>query len=113
MRAKSILATAGLVLALSTSFAQADTLSSTELKKLAPGSYNVNVMGLVSMVITLYPNGRVSGLAKGEKDQGTWQVKGEQMCIGFSKWLGGSMHCSPLDNQGNKLKGNGLTIQHI
>ena len=114
MRAKAILATASLVLALTSSIANADTLSATELKKLAPGRYTVDVMGgMISMIVTLYPNGRVAGVSKGEKDQGTWAVRGQQMCISWSKWLNGSSHCSSLNDQGGQLQGAGLTIKHI
>ena len=113
MRAK-ILATAGLVLALTSSIASADTLSATELKKLAPGRYSVDIMGgMISMIVTLYPNGRVAGVNKGDKDNGTWQIRGQQMCIAWSKWLGGSNHCSSLDSQGDKLQGSSFTIKHI
>ena len=114
MRAKFLLATAGLVLALTSSLASADTLGASELKKLAPGRYSVDIMGgMISMIVTLYPNGRVAGTAKGQSDNGTWSVRGQQMCISWSKWLNGSSHCSSLDKQGGTFKGSSITIKHI
>ncbi|MBG1231650.1 hypothetical protein [Aestuariivirga litoralis] len=114
MRTKSFLALACLGLALSTTAASADTLAAKELRALAPGRYNVDIMGgMISMIVTLYPNGRIAGVAKGQKDSGTWQVRGTQMCIAWSKWLGGSNHCSALDDQGDKLRGSSFTIKHI
>lgn len=114
MRAKTFLATAGLVLALTSSIASADTMSATELKKMAPGRYTVDIMGgMVSMVVTLYPNGRMAGTSKGQNDTGIWSVRGQQMCVSWSKWLAGSSHCSSLDKQGSTLKGSSFTIKHI
>ena len=65
------------------------------------------------MVVTLYPNGRMAGTAKGQNDSGTWSVRGQQMCVSWSKWLGGSSHCSSLDKQGGTLQGSSFTIKHI
>ena len=90
-----------------------DKLSSSELRQLAPGQYAVNVMGLVSMTVSMRANGVITGQAKGEKDRGLWRVKGEQLCIAWSKWNDGKTSCAALSGDNGSYRGGGLSIRRI
>lgn len=98
---------------LSSSALAGDALSPSELRKLAPGRYAVNVMGLVSMTVSMRPNGVITGHAKGEKDQGFWTVQGQKLCIAWSKWNNGKTSCAALRGGGGAYQGGGLSIRRI
>lgn len=54
------------------------------------------------------PNGVITGRAKGEKDRGLWRVKGEQLCIAWSKWNDGKTSCAALSGDNGSYRGGGL-----
>ncbi len=109
---KSSIAAAALFLSLNT-FAHAGSLSKAELQQLAPGRYMVTLYNSVSMTVTMKPNGTVSGTVEGDKDQGTWKLSGNRLCIAWTKWLNGKNRCSGLVSAGSGFKGNGFTIHRI
>ena len=76
MKLNSPLLAAVAICALATNVLAGDALSPAELRKLAPGRYAVNVMGLVNMTVSMRPNGVITGQAKGDKDRGFWTVQG-------------------------------------
>jgi hypothetical protein len=88
-------------------------LSANQLRGLAPGSYQVAVMAVVSLNVKLYSNGRITGDTGNQKDTGQWHIAGDRLCIAWSKWLGGQMKCAALTNQNGALVGDGLTIKPI
>lgn len=90
-----------------------EKLNQSELKRLAPGRYAVNVMGLVNMTVTLRPNGGIVGQAKDTKDTGSWFVQGEKFCIAWNKWLNGSARCTSLTGNNGSYSGGGLSIRKI
>ncbi len=98
---------------LSTAALAGDALSPNELRKLAPGRYAVNVMGLVSMTVSMRPNGVITGQAKGEKDRGFWHVQGQKLCIAWSKWNSGKTSCAALKGGDGAYQGGGLSIRRI
>jgi hypothetical protein len=91
----------------------AETLSAQDIRRLAPGQYAVNVMGLVSMTVTLRPNGSIFGIAKGERDRGRWSVQGQRLCIAWNKWLNGATKCSSLRGGKGRYSGSGLSFSRI
>lgn len=101
------------VCALSTATLADDALSPTELRKLAPGRYAVNVMGLVNMTVSMRPNGVITGQAKGEKDRGFWTVQGQKLCIAWNKWNDGKMRCAAISGDNGAYTGGGLSIRKI
>jgi hypothetical protein len=90
-----------------------DALTPTELRKLAPGRYAVNVMGLVNMVVSMRPNGVITGEAKGERDRGNWSVQGQKLCVAWSKWNGGKRRCAALSGDAGSYSGGGLSMRRI
>ena len=88
-------------------------LSAGELRSLAPGSYDVEVMDTVSLTVKLFANGQMSGNTGGQRDTGHWHVSGDRLCISWNKWLGGHTKCSSLVEQNGALQGEGLTIKRI
>ena len=90
-----------------------DPLSATELKNLVPGRFQVTLMGTVSMVVTLRPNGTVFGSTKTQRDTGHWNLSGANLCIAWNTWLGGQARCSQLVSQGSYYQGSGFTFRRI
>lgn len=117
MNPKSPLLAAALAVALaftSSGIAHADDkLSQNELRKLVPGRYAVNVMGLFDMTVAIRANGIIVGQAKGEKDRGFWTIQGEKLCIAWSKWQGGKTRCAALTGDNGSYRGGGLSIRRI
>ena len=113
MKLKTPLVTALLFGALAAPVAAGEALSAAELKKLAPGRYAVNVMGLVHMTVTLRAGGSMSGEAKGERDRGYWSIQGQKLCVAFNKWNGGKRSCAVLSGQNGKYQGGGLSMRRI
>jgi hypothetical protein len=110
---KSAFAVSTLLFSLNCSAFAGDTLSQSELKQLVPGRYTVTLYNAVSMTVTLRPNGTVQGTSKTERDSGTWRLSGNQICIGWTKWLGGQTRCSGLTSEGSYYKGSGFTFRRI
>ena len=90
-----------------------DALSPSELRRLAPGRYAVNVMGLVSMVVSMRPNGIIVGEAEGERDSGNWTVQGQKLCVAWNKWNAGKRRCSTLTGDAGRYSGGGLSMRRI
>ena len=102
--------TAGLIFTQLPSAIASVTLGPAQLKSLAPGRYKVTLMGISNMTVTLRANGTVFGAANGAKDNGHWNLRGNQICIGWNKWLGGGTRCSGLTRQAGYYQGSGFTI---
>ena len=104
---------AGLIFIPATSAFAGMPLASAQLKNLVPGHYKVTVMGVSNMIVTLKSNGTVLGSANGAVDSGFWKLSGNKICIGWTKWLGGSTHCSGLSRESGYYQGSGFTITPI
>jgi hypothetical protein len=89
------------------------SLSSSELKRLAPGRYQVTLYNAISMTVTMKPNGTVVGTSSTDHDTGTWSLSGNRLCIAWHTWLGGQARCSGLVSDGNKYHGSGFTFTRI
>jgi hypothetical protein len=106
--AASLVLTAGLC----SSMAQAETLSPADIKKLAPGTYNVSVADSVRVRAVLTAKGGISVTTdKGEKDSGRWWLQGSKACVQFKKLLDKKPFCSSLSRDGNMLRGDSFTIR--
>ena len=90
-----------------------DKLSPSEIRQLAPGRYAVSVLGVVSMTVSLRPNGTMTGLADGEKDSGVWTVRGQKLCVAWNKWVGGKQRCASLSGGNGSYSGGGLYLRKI
>ena len=99
---------AGLVFVPATAAFAGMPFGSTQLKSLVPGHYKVTLMGVTNMIVTLKSNGTVLGSANGAVDKGFWKLSGNQICIGWNKWLGGHTHCSGLSVEAGYYQGSGL-----
>ena len=105
--------TAGLIFIQLPSAIAGVSLGAAQLKNLAPGRYNVTLMGVSNMTVTLRSNGTVSGSAKGAIDSGHWKLSGNEICIAWNKWLGGHAQCSRLTSEAGYYQGSGFTITPI
>ena len=113
MKLNSPLLAAVAICTLATNVLAGDALSPAELRKLAPGRYAVNVMGLVNMTVSMRPNGVITGQAKGDKDRGFWTVQGQKLCIAWNKWNDGKMRCAAISGDNGAYQGGGLSIRKI
>jgi hypothetical protein len=106
-------ATAGLILVQSSLAFAGNPLGPAELRSLVPGRFQVTLMGVSNIIITLRSNGSMQGTAKSQSDTGHWNLSGNKICIAWNKWLGGQAHCSSLVLQGSYFQGSGFTIRRI
>ncbi len=92
--------------------AWADPMSAAEIKKLAPGTYNVSVADSVKARVVLTAKGGISVTTdKGEKDSGHWSILGTRACVIFKHLLNHKPYCSTLTRDGSMLRGDGFTIR--
>jgi hypothetical protein len=90
----------------------AGQLTAAELQKLAPGNYDVNVMGFIHMTIAMSPGGSISGItSKKKRDTGIWSVQGEKLCIRWNRWLKGKTRCVGLSGSGGSYSGGGIWLR--
>jgi hypothetical protein len=114
MKMKTSLATALVFCALSTQATLAEPLSAQDIRKLAPGQYHVNIMGLVKMTVALRTNGSISGkTSKGKRDTGSWSVQGEKFCVTWNRWLKAKRRCSALTGANGSYSGSGFSLRRI
>jgi hypothetical protein len=88
-------------------------LSPQDIKNLAPGRYAVNVMGLVSLTVSMRPNGVIVGEAKGKRDSGVWLVQGQKLCVAWNNWYSGKRRCVKLSGSNGAYQGGGLSMRRI
>lgn len=110
---KTVLTAAAMLFALHQHAFAGGSLSPSELKNLAPGRYQVVLMGISSMTVTLRSNGTVLGTAKGSSDTGHWNLSGAKFCIAWNNWLGGRARCSALVDEVGYYQGSGFTVRRI
>jgi acyl dehydratase len=105
---------AGLITLAAAMPASADTLSSAQIKGLAPGRYAVSILGFIKMTITMQPGGSIQGTtSKKKSDTGRWTVQGEKFCITWNRWLKGRQRCTSLSGGDGKYSGSGVSIRKI
>ena len=113
MNLKTPFAAALLFCACLTPVLAGDVLSPSDIKKLAPGRYAVNVMGLVNMTVSLRSNGVITGEAKGERDRGVWMIAGAKFCVVWNNWASGKRRCATLSGGNGSYQGGGLSLRRI
>jgi hypothetical protein len=94
--------------------AAAGSLSATQIKALAPGTYAVSIYGRVKMTINMQPGGAISGVtSKKKRDNGFWSVNGDQLCIRWNRWLKKKTRCTSLSGENGTYSGSGLYIRKM
>ncbi len=88
-------------------------LSRQDIKNLAPGRYAVNLMGLVSMTVSMRANGVILGESKGKRDSGVWLVQGQKLCVSWNNWYSGKRRCVKLSGSNGAYQGGGLSMRRI
>ena len=84
-------------------------LSASDIRKLFPGSFYVEVAPTVNLEVTFSGGGKVSGTTnKGDRDSGRWRLVGNKMCVTFKRWLDHKERCSGLANANAQIKGDGF-----
>jgi hypothetical protein len=92
----------------------AGSLTSAELRALAPGNYAVSIYGLVKMTISMQSGGSISGVtSKKKRDSGYWTVNGDKLCIRWNRWLKKKTRCTSLSGKNGTYSGGGLYIRKI
>jgi hypothetical protein len=92
----------------------AASLTSAELRALAPGNYAVSIYGLVKMTISMQSGGSISGItSKKKRDSGFWSVSGDKLCIRWNRWLKKKTRCTSLSGKNGTYSGGGLYIRKI
>ncbi len=113
MTFKKTLAAVALCLAFAAPVSAA-SLTSAELRALAPGNYAVSIYGLVKMTISMQPGGSISGVtSKKKRDSGFWSVSGDRLCIRWNRWLKKKTRCASLSGKNGTYSGGGLYIRKI
>ena len=74
--------------------AEANAVSEQELQDLFPGQFKVVVRGVLRLYISARHDGSLLAKQIGKSDTGTWEIRADQLCIKFSKWLNGRTRCS-------------------
>ena len=97
----------GIMLAVSFAIGSAVTakagerLSGHDLNQLFPGEFQAVVQGKMAIGITAQEDGVLVAHFLGVWDSGHWAVRGERLCIQFSKWLDSRTICSAVvEDQG-------------
>ena len=84
-------------------------LSGSDIRKLFPGTFHVEVAPTVSLEVIVSNGGRISGTTnKGDHDSGRWRVVGDKICVTFKRWLDHHERCSGLAYVNAQIKGEGF-----
>jgi hypothetical protein len=110
---KTAFAALTLFLALGNAAFAGGKLGPADLKQLVPDRYLVTLSNAVNLTVVMRANGTVSGSTKGDADSGKWMLDGNRLCIGFTKWLGGTTRCSALVAEAGYYQGKGFTFRRI
>jgi hypothetical protein len=84
--------------------AQARQLNQEAIRALFPGTFDVSFKHKTYFVVTARANGSLSGRMAGITDQGTWSVRGQKLCIAFSKWNDGRTKCKDVFLEGDWIR---------
>lgn len=78
---------------------QAGSLAGADIAKLFPGQFEAQVKGYrVSFAGSR--DGALSGVAYGQQDKGRWFMKGSTLCVSWTKWTEGKIHCGQISQKG-------------
>ncbi|MCA0432411.1 MAG: hypothetical protein LCH46_04015 [Proteobacteria bacterium] len=113
MTMKNALLAAAAFVALSVPALAGETLTSKELRGLAPGRYAVSVMGIYEITVSIRRNGTITGIKGDEKDHGRWSVRGQKLCVAWNNWVGGKQRCASLSGGNGAYSGGGLYLRRI
>jgi hypothetical protein len=84
--------------------AQAKQLNQDAIRALFPGTFDVSFKHKTYFVVTARANGSMTGRMAGITDQGTWSVRGQKLCIAFSKWHEGRTKCKDVFLEGDWIR---------
>jgi hypothetical protein len=90
------------------SVAQAQDLTSKDLRNLFPGNYSVVIYNIFTVQVTMGKNGELNGLSRGKRDTGRWSIEGNKFCLLWKSWTKGKKGCSTLKRDGGYIKGDGF-----
>lgn len=76
-----------------------EQLSERELSQLFPGRFQAIVQGTLVVNITARRDGSLLGEFMSRSDTGRWSIRSGELCIRFSKWLGGRTSCAAVVEQ--------------
>ena len=84
--------------------AQAMQLNQEAIRGLFPGTFDVSFKHKTYFVVTAHANGSMSGRMAGMADQGSWSVRGQKLCIAFSRWNEGRTKCKDVFFEGGWIR---------
>lgn len=99
----SLIAVLSLVAALAAPIGAAhagSALSGGELKALFPGKFEAVWKDKTRLTLDASSGGKLVGSVGIISGNGSWSVKGNQLCIYFNRWKGEDMRCGPVVQSG-------------
>jgi len=79
-------------------------LSGKEIRSLFPGNFQARVDNAMNVTVRAHANGTLAGELMGRRDTGIWSINGNQLCIRWSVWLGGTTKCRYVERAGNTFR---------
>ena len=84
--------------------AEGTQLNQQAVRGLFPGTFDVSFKHKTYFVVTAHSNGTMTGRMAGISDQGTWSVRGQKLCIAFSRWNDGRTKCKDVFLEGGWIR---------
>lgn len=92
------LAISAAAFAVTSGAAVAGNLDANSIRKLFPGEFEAVVQGY-RIHISGSAGGRLVGQAYGQQDRGRWHLKGNTLCVTWSKWASGKATCGKISQK--------------
>lgn len=90
-----------------------DVLTSDDIIRLTPGTFQAVVKGKYELTVTLNRNGSAIGRVPGLEDRGRWTVRGNQLCILLPTWTKGRVECSAVKADNGWYRGRGVAFRKL
>jgi hypothetical protein len=87
--------------------------SASAIEAIFPGSFNGVVWGAVKIRFTALQSGRLTAFRGDTSDTGTWDVRGDKLCITLRKWLNGKWRCSHVYERNGWYKAGAISFRPL
>jgi hypothetical protein len=90
-----------------------DALTTQEILRLAPGTFQAVVKGRYQVTVTLTRDGTAVGRVPGLEDRGRWTVREDQLCIVLPTWTRGRVECSAVIADNGWYRGRSVAFRKL
>jgi hypothetical protein len=90
---------------------RAESMSGSDISRLFPGRYQVEIFGRFDLRVNMHANGTITGVAGKYSDTGRWSVENSKLCIAWNTWTKGKKGCSALRKNGAWVSGRGFRFK--